>query len=380
LPAVDKGRGAFTFLALATLLETNVFAIAASYGSFQDYHLASPKSPLFGASASLITITGAMITLGTYFGPFLFLSFVRAYPEYVRIFLAVSASACSAGHLLASIRPTPTLTLLFQGVMVGLGAGAFSTPSNFWLPQWFDERRGLATGVMYLGSGIGGVIFPFLINWLLQRVGFAWTMRVLALILSAVGVIIVLGMRPRLSPKRSVTGRRVRNESLLSLLLPHHPRIINTPLGLIHGLIQLVQAAAYWSISYYISPYATSLGMSSSTATLMLALLNVSQGISYVIFGRMADRGHLIPVLILSSTMGSILVSLLLGFSKTFGSLISFSILYGLTNGGFATLIAQQAREMAKIAEVEVTTIFVEYLGWRGTGGLIGPLICSTLY
>ncbi|EIE84657.1 hypothetical protein RO3G_09367 [Rhizopus delemar RA 99-880] len=41
-------------------------------------------------------------------------------------------------------------------------------------PQWFIKRRGLAMGIMVSGSGVGGLIMPFIMTHLNESLGGAW--------------------------------------------------------------------------------------------------------------------------------------------------------------------------------------------------------------
>jgi hypothetical protein len=41
-------------------------------------------------------------------------------------------------------------------------------------PQWFIRRRGLSMGIMVSGSGIVGLIMPFVITHLNESLGGAW--------------------------------------------------------------------------------------------------------------------------------------------------------------------------------------------------------------
>jgi MFS family permease len=50
------------------------------------------------------------------------------------------------------------------------------------VPQWFDKRRGLALGLSASGSGIGGLIMPFIMNALLVKFGAPWTYRIIGFI------------------------------------------------------------------------------------------------------------------------------------------------------------------------------------------------------
>ena len=40
--------------------------------------------------------------------------------------------------------------------------------------QWFNQRRGLAMGAITSGAGIGGIVYPFIINESSARYGIGW--------------------------------------------------------------------------------------------------------------------------------------------------------------------------------------------------------------
>ena len=60
---------------------------------------------------------------------------------------------------------------MFYGVIGGLGLGAMYLPSVVIVSQYFEKKRGLATGLAGCGSGIGSMALPPLINWALSLHG-----------------------------------------------------------------------------------------------------------------------------------------------------------------------------------------------------------------
>ena len=56
--------------------------------------------------------------------------------------------------------------ILLQGVGVGVGAGVMYTPIFQLIPEWFSERRGLASGLIFSGTGVGGMVYfsPFRVS------------------------------------------------------------------------------------------------------------------------------------------------------------------------------------------------------------------------
>ena len=47
-----------------------------------------------------------------------------------------------------------------QGVALGISGGLLYVPIVKLTPEWFSERRGLASGIIYAGIGVGGEPFP----------------------------------------------------------------------------------------------------------------------------------------------------------------------------------------------------------------------------
>lgn len=53
------------------------------------------------------------------------------------------------------------LLVLLQGVGLGMGGGMLYWPVIDLVAQWFVEKRGLAGGIIFAGSGVGGANLPF---------------------------------------------------------------------------------------------------------------------------------------------------------------------------------------------------------------------------
>jgi MFS family permease len=65
---------------------------------------------------------------------------------------------------------------------------------------WFHKNRALAFGVMAAGSSLGGVIFPIMVDRLVDQLGFAWAMRISAFLILGLLVYANLTIKSRLRP------------------------------------------------------------------------------------------------------------------------------------------------------------------------------------
>lgn len=92
---------------------------------------------------------------------------------------------------------------LAQGVLTGLGSGLMFCPVMALIATYFAQRRVFALAFGLVGSGTGGIVFPVVVKCLLPHVGFAWTVRVLCLVMLAASVPPVLLLRTRLPPRKT---------------------------------------------------------------------------------------------------------------------------------------------------------------------------------
>jgi MFS family permease len=113
-----------------------------------------------------------------------------------------------AGVLGASFCPGsyPAL-LLTQGVLQGLGSGMQFTPAIVLMSTYFARRRSLAIGLAASGASVGGIVYPLLVRQLLPQIGFAWTLRAVALLMGTVGVVAASFLRPRITPSSGPKAR-----------------------------------------------------------------------------------------------------------------------------------------------------------------------------
>lgn len=78
----------------------------------------------------------------------------------VIVAIALSSFATSVWHL-----------ILTQGVLYAIGGVFLYYPIYIFIDQWFVRRKGFAYGIMWAGSGCGGLSGPLVMNWGLSRYG-----------------------------------------------------------------------------------------------------------------------------------------------------------------------------------------------------------------
>lgn len=71
-----------------------------------------------------------------------------------------------------SIVMVPLLILLLCYIPSGLGFGLVYLPAVVCVGYYFESKRALATGIAVCGSGIGTMVFPPLLNYMISM--FSW--------------------------------------------------------------------------------------------------------------------------------------------------------------------------------------------------------------
>ncbi|KAJ4395448.1 hypothetical protein N0V91_010847 [Didymella pomorum] len=172
-------------------------------------------------------------------------------------------------------------------------------------------------------------------------------------------------LKPRIPLSQSATVRRI------SLNFIHLPAFWMLQIG------NILQSLGYFLPYAYLSTYAVQqLHVSTTIATTLLVLINVTSIPGGIVIGGLGDHLH-ITTTILISTLGSALaVFLFWGFSSQTALLAVFSITYGFFAGGFSSTWSGVLQELkAQSPALDTGFIFGLLAGGRGIGNVIsGPL------
>ena len=186
LARFDALRGDLRGRALAVVLACLVCQLALGYGYMLSPLLKQIAEDL-GVGRTAVTLGRApMLTVGALASPLVGLWVARSGPRIVVVVstLVLGASWCA----IANVRSVPELLVmsLFVGFPIaGLGditIGAVVT-------QWVRRGRGLALGLAYAGSNIGGAILVPLVAWLTLELG-SWRRAVMAIGVGGVALLL----------------------------------------------------------------------------------------------------------------------------------------------------------------------------------------------
>ncbi|KAJ5203843.1 uncharacterized protein N7498_004722 [Penicillium cinerascens] len=208
--------------------------------------------------------------------------------------LILAGSICTlVGIFTLSVSTEYYQIFLSFSILIGIGSSLLITPSMGCVAHWFMKRRGLASGIAFIGGGFGGVLFPLMIQALLPQVGWGWSIRILGFVLLVLCAISVAFCRSRVPPRKGT-------ETTWRDTLPD-PKIFLDGTGAMAGTtagVLLTDLAYFIPITYtpiyYIDRQHLSQGAaltgSSAFAYQLLAILNAASCVGRYVAGDMADR------------------------------------------------------------------------------------------
>ncbi|RAL02643.1 MFS general substrate transporter [Aspergillus ibericus CBS 121593] len=208
--------------------------------------------------------------------------------------LIVAGTICTlVGIFTLSVCTEYYQIFLSFSILTGIGSSLLLTPSMGCVAHWFKERRGLASGIAFIGGGFGGVLFPLMIQSLLPQVGWGWSIRILGFVLLVLCAISVAFCRSRVPPRKGT-------ETTWRDTLPDHRIFLDgtSAMALTTVGVLLTDLAYFIPItyvpSYYIDrqnlPQDEALTGSAAFAYQLLAILNAASCVGRYVAGDLADR------------------------------------------------------------------------------------------
>lgn len=90
---------------------------------------------------------------------------------------------------------------LAQGIGAGIALGFLFLPAVGVIAHHFRRRRSFAMGIVVSGSSCGGLVFPVMLNRIIERQGFHAATRGVSYLVTGLMVLAILSMRTRLPPR-----------------------------------------------------------------------------------------------------------------------------------------------------------------------------------
>ncbi|KAK9896959.1 MFS general substrate transporter [Cystobasidium minutum MCA 4210] len=380
IPAADSSRQAYKFLLASFVVECLVWSFPNAYGIFFDYYITNTPLGSESNAQFLLSLAGTCQSGFMYCSsPFVFY-LQRRYPKYFQHTLWAGAIMHSISLILTSFANAPYQIVLLQGILYAMGGTLLAWSSFALIPEWFVRRRGLASGVCFAGTSVGGIFLPFLITLLLNKYGERVTLRALGVsvfILLAPVIPFIKRRVPYTSPKSSAYRRPKASTSTST---GGSKAWWKDEVLWLFSFATIAQALGFFITVLYLPNFASSLGLKDIEGTTALAVLNACGTISRLGAGMLADYLSPFRVAAVSLSLSSLTVFLLWGLASTnFGALMAFSAVFGLVATGFTSLASGVIKHLAGEDASRNVMLFGVLTFTRGVGNILTSPVSSAL-
>ncbi|KAI0308322.1 MFS general substrate transporter [Multifurca ochricompacta] len=309
------------------------------------------------AMAALVgTIGGGLTWSGS-----IFVSLIISSGCDLRLMCLAGAALMSMGLILASFATKLWQLFITQAILFGIGSSMLYYPMTSLTPRFFDRHRGFAMGIALSGSGAGGLVLAPVTQSLLARFGAPVTLRILGVwnFVVCIPISFVVRRPPGYTPARLSLTLAKKGTFLLQLLA------------------SFLQAAGNIIPLYYLTMYSASvLGLSTSTASILLAVNNAVNSVARVLMGLTADyvgrQNTMVGCVLFSS-----LTVLAFWLNADRGRFLTFVVLYGVGSGGYSALLPTIIAEVFGKEQYSSANAAIYFI--RGFGAVFGAPVAGAI-
>jgi OFA family oxalate/formate antiporter-like MFS transporter len=288
-----------------------------------------------------------------------------------RLSLLIASALILAGFAGAARVRTLGGLYLFYGVLAGAGIGMSYNTVLATVLKNFPGRSSLATGLLLMGFGLGGMVFGSLATSLMALMGWRGTFLAIAVLfaaLHAAGSFILKAPAEKELDDGPETAADV------------HPfRMIRQSRYLFFfGWAVLISGSALMIIAHA-APCASEIGATAQTAALASGVVSLFNGCSRILFSSMYGRyGHRAVMATLSAILLAGTVAILFAYNNRLLPLlfVGFSLL-GVTEGGGPPTVTSFVREKYgyKYLGVNIGITNLEMIA----ASVLGPMIAGAI-
>ncbi|KIK56225.1 hypothetical protein GYMLUDRAFT_247979 [Collybiopsis luxurians FD-317 M1] len=334
----EGGFKAWSTTAGASLVAFSTFGFANGYGAFSDFYNATYLDTY---SPMVISMIGALQVFIFYIlAGFSGALFDAIGPRYLIPFSGIVVVLSLV--LLSFTQPQQIYQqFLCQSVMFSVGATFGFFPAMAILSHWFKSKLGYAVGCLTSGSSLGGILYPIILNSLVPRIGFGWTIRVIAIISLSCHLIAIATIHSRRPTKPLPPFTH-----LLDFKAFGDPCYLFLAIGCWFAIF------AIWNPFFYVGLSAKMANPVSYLNPYYLSILCAASIVGRVTTGIFASRAGAFNLMWISTFFSAALILAFWYTSFDEANLMIFAILYGASAGPFFTLILPCVASISPIERV----------------------------
>jgi MFS transporter, OFA family, oxalate/formate antiporter len=264
-----------------------------------------------------------------------------------RLLLSIGVLLTGLSWILAAHASSLTMLYLTYGLLGGIGTGIVYVGVVGHMVQWFPDKRGLATGLVAAGYGIGALLTTFPISAVLRQSSYQDALTRFGLIFAVVGLAAAQGLRrPPEAAFQTATNQRRRagGASAANALIDVSPlEMIRTRIFWLMFAMMTMMSTTGLMVTSQMGAFTRDFGMAGALVfglpllPLALSLDRITNGATRPLFGWISDRiGRENTMLIAFALEGTAMTLWLLSR----GNPVLFGLLSGLVFFGWGEIFS----------------------------------------
>ncbi|MBU1342213.1 MAG: MFS transporter [Proteobacteria bacterium] len=297
-----------------------------------------------------------------------------------RIIMSACGFFLGLGLFLMTTVNSPWQLYLFYGLIAGIGLGGMDVIPLSTVTRWFEKKRGMMSGIIKVGTGVGMFIMPFFITWLLK--GYGW--RTSFAVLSVIIMISIICLAQFLVRNPIQKAQFIDNTKHLASVnsntseqgLTFKEAVRTRQLWTVCAIYFIILICVY-TILIHIVQHAIDLGIPVSTAAGILAIVGGVSISGRFLMGGAGDRiGEKSALVICLLTLLTALVWL--QAVKPLWMFYVFATIYGFAHGGFFSLVSPLIARLFGTKSHGI--LFGMVIFCSTVGGAIGPFVAGYIF
>lgn len=297
-----------------------------------------------------------------------------------RIIITIGVLIGGLAYLLLSNMNALWHLYLYFGLGAGICVGSTYTPVNATISKWFDQKRALALGTALLGITVGQMVLSPITAYIITEHGWRIAYLVLSMVVfvTAIPAVILIGKSPPVPAQARSSQHEISKsgQSVQPQGFSAREASKTAPFWMLMITGFVLSAGFYFVISHIVT-YATDIGMSITTAALILTMTSVG-GIAGTLlaWSITVKLGNKYALLVLIA--GEALAMFLFIFTHSTWSFYAVAILFGFSFGAASPVRMAMVPPLFGLKSIGIILGLATF-AWS-VGGITGPVLSGYIF
>jgi len=266
---------------------------------------------------------------------------------------------------------------VFYGLLTGLGMGSYFVPLVSNIAHWFQARRGLVTGFVVAGIGLGAVVVPPLASRMIEAFDWRLSFVILGGAVLVVSVLVGLIIRPGTVVEKPRGGRDAVPQPSREVPGISYGQALRTRQLWMTCVLFFCLGFSLFSTMVHIAPHTTDIGFTAASGAMVISIIGIASILGKIGMGYFADRigsrpGWIICFIIMAAEMTWVI------WAADLWALYLFAAVFGVAYGG---MVSMESPTVAELFGLRAHGVILGTASFAFTvGASLGPLQAGFIY